>query len=182
MDIKTKIYLTLVVWLVLCGGMFLYGFKILDGTNRAALNKISSQKDQLLSLQAEAENFRLAQQDLQDMAKKPAQPNQFFSEDVTLVNEIERLENLGQTMGIQLSIGGIGGTVNTAAKAKTKSTLYLIPYSLSVNGTLRQVVDFMETLENLEFITSLHSLAISTAGGSVNASMSSEFYIHQIAK
>src|SRR5579872_3671484 len=109
MSIQSKIFLTVVVWLALCGGMFLYGFKVLDGSNRAALADISKQKNQMLSLQAAAESYRLSQKDVQDMAKNNPQPIDFFSSDVTLVKEIETIENLAVARHVVLTLGGIGG-------------------------------------------------------------------------
>jgi len=78
MDIRTKIYLTLVLWLGLCASMYFYGFGILDAANRQALLIISQEKEQLLSLQAEQQSYHLAQQDLEDLSKKDYQPEGFF--------------------------------------------------------------------------------------------------------
>ena len=180
MSTGTKIYISLSLWLAICATMFFSGFKILDRGNHAALVQISKQKNQMLSLQAEAESYRLAQQDLRDVTQKKYQTSEFFSQDVTLVKEIEILESLGKTRGVNLSLGGISGTINTVPKAQTKGQLFLVPYSVSVNGPLNNVVDFIETLENLDFITTLNSLNITSAGdGNINASMGAKFYIRK---
>ncbi len=177
MSIRTKIYLAAVLWLGLCGAMFLYGFKILDQSNRAALAQISKQKNQLLALQAEDKNYQLALQDLNDMKAKSLQPIDFFSQDITLVKEIEVFENLGNVRGVSLTLGGISGTIGSVPKAPTKSPLYLIPVSISINGSFSKVVDTVENLENLDFAVSLNSLNLTGAGGTVNAAISATLYI-----
>ncbi len=178
MEIKTKIYLTLVVWLAVCGAMFLFGFKILQASNKLALGKISEQKNQMLALEAQAENYRLEQEDLENMQKQKMKPQDFFSQDITLVQEIETLENLGKKMNVDLSLSGIAGTITSIAKAPTKSQLFVVPISVSVSGSLSNVTDFIETLENLDYITTPHSLNVSTAGsGEVNSSLSVTLYI-----
>lgn len=184
MNTKTKIYLILTVWLVFSVAMFLYGFQIMDKSNRQALAKISQDKVQMLQLKAQEDSYRLAQQDLDQMAKEQYQPQDFFSSDITLVKEIEALENLGKNLGVELTLGGITGTINTVPKAKTKSgELYYVPYSISVSGSFEKVTDFIETLENLDFITTLNSLSLTSSGSgdSVSASMSADFYIRKNA-
>lgn len=177
MNIRTKIYLTVMLWLALCAGMFLYGFKILDQSNRTALTQISKKKDQLLALQAEDKNYRLALQDLDEIKNKPIQPQDFFSEDITLVKQLEFLENLGNVRGVSLTLSGISGTIETVPKAATVSPLYAIPVTISLSGPFSKVVDSIENLENLGFAISLNSLNLSNSGGTVNAGLNASLYI-----
>jgi Tfp pilus assembly protein PilO len=108
------------------------------------------------------------------------QPEDFFSRDITLVKELEVLEGLKQRFNVQTQIGGISGTVTSAGKAKTTTPLAVIPYSISVTGPLSDVVDFIETLENLSFITNVNNVSVTAAdSGKVNASMSADFYLRK---
>lgn len=180
MSAVTKIYLTLVIWLGLCVFMFVYGFNILGGSNLAAQANISREKSQLLALQAQQQSYILSQKDLQQMQAKNIQPDDFFSVDITLVKEIETLESLGKSLGVQLTLGGISGTISTLPTGKAEEELYILPYSIGVSGSLGKTVDFIETLENLGFITTLNSLSIaSMPDGNVNATMSANFYIRK---
>lgn len=180
MSVQNKIYLVIALWIVACAAMFFYGFKVLETGNRAALQQISKQKNQQLVLKAEQDSYRLAQKDLEDMEKKPLKPEDFFSADISLVKQIEALENLGKARGVNLSLNGISGTINTVSKAKAQSELFIVPYGLSVSGSFSQVVDFIETLENLDFITTLGTLNVSSSGdGNVSASMSASMYIRR---
>lgn len=180
MGVSGKIYLTLAFWLALCSLMFFYGFNILGSSNRLALTDIAEKKTQLLQLQAQAESYQLAQKDLKQMEGEKLQPEDFFSVDITLVKEIQTLEGLAKSIGINLSLGGITGVISTVPNGQVEQELYVLPYSISASGSLEKVVNFIETLENLGFITKLNSLSISSAGsGNVNASMGANFYIRK---
>jgi hypothetical protein len=180
MNIQPKIYLTLVIWLGLCAGMFTYGFGILQGSNNSALATISEEKGMLLSLQAEQQSYHLAQKDLEDLAKKDIQPEDFFSKDVSLVKELTALENLGKTSQVSLSISGISGTIDTLGKANTQSELYNMNYMMSVTGSLANVMNFVQTLYNLNFVTTLNSMALGTVDkNNVSVNLTANFYIRK---
>lgn len=180
MDIKTKIYLTLVVWIAVSAAMYFYGFGILQGSNRDALAAISQEKDTLLNLQAEQQSYRLAQKDLDDLAKKDVQPEDFFSEDVTLVKEISTLENLGKASQVKLDMNGISGTIDVLPKAKTQSDLYTIPYTMSITGELNNVIDFVEALYNQSFITSINSFSMGAATKeAVSVNLTATLYVRK---
>lgn len=177
MKVKSKIYISLTVWLALCLFMFMYGLKFFDKSNRAALGKISEQNKELVVLRAQQESYRLAQKDLDEIAQAKYQPSELFSKDVTLVDEIEYLESLEEKLGVKLTLSGISGTFDSSKK-KTPGSLFTIPFSVSVNGPLNNVVDFIETFENLEFASRLNSLSISSGDpGLVNVSTGANLYI-----
>lgn len=177
---KNKIYLGILVWLVLVGSMFGYFFGIINTSNTAVIQKIADGKKQLKLLQVQLSSFNLAKQDLKTLKEQPYQPDNFFSRDVTLVNEIKTLEGLGQKYNVQLSIGGVSGTINNAPKAKTQGSIVFIPYSLTLTGPLSNAVDFIETLENLSFVTNVDNVNISGAGGGdVNVSLAAYFYLRK---
>ena len=179
MDIKTKIYATLVVWLGVCAGMYFYGFGILQSANRDALSVISEKKDQLLSLQAEQQSYRLAQQDLDDLGKKDYQPGNFFSRDISLVKELSTLENLSTTTQVRLTISGINGTIDTLPKAKTQSPLYTMSYYMNVSGPFINVYNFIQSLYNLNFVTTINTLSMGGGSGNVVVTMSAYLYIQK---
>ena len=116
---KNKIIIIILAWLVLSFGMLTYVFKFLDSTNQQILDSMGQQKSILASLQAERESEMRAQRDLQELSQKLYQPEDFFSRDTTLVNEIKILENLGQKYNLKMQLSGVSGTINTAPKAKT---------------------------------------------------------------
>ncbi len=180
MPIKIKIYATLALWLGITAAAFAYGFPAIDRSNRAVAANIAQEKSQMLDLETQEQSFLLAKRDLQDLAQQPIQPQDFFSQDVTLVKEIEELEALGKSENVHLTLGGISGTINSEPKAKTKSALYAVPYSITVNGSFADVVNYVQTLEHVDFVTALTSLSMAGSGGdNVTASMSATFYIRK---
>ncbi len=177
---KNKVIVISLIWLIVSGVMFGYFFKILDDANLTALTKISKDKQQLVILQAQNTSYIQAQADLKAMASKPIQPDDFFSRDITLVNEIKTLEGLSQKLNVQMQFSGVSGTVDIVPKANTATALGVVPYSLSVTGDLQSVVNFIETMENLSFVSNITSLALNSGDqGKVSASLSANFYLRK---
>src|SRR6266404_494000 len=150
---RNKIIVLSLVWLGLSASMFLYFFNILDSSNSATVLAMAKQQQELLFLQAQDQSYQQAKLDLRKLAQESIQPGDFFSQDITLVKEIETLESLGQKLNLQMQISGVGGTVKSAPKAKTITSLATIPYSISLNGDFASAVGFIETLEHLSFIS-----------------------------
>lgn len=139
---------------------------------------MAQQRKDLANLKAERESYRLAKEDLEDLAKKSYQPADFFSKDISLVTEIKTLEALGEQMGVIMQLSGVSGTAAAAAKAKTTTALAVIPYSIYLSGPLDKVVKYIEAVENLSFVTKTEALSINAAeNGNVNAVLGASFFI-----
>ena len=177
---KHKIYLALAIWLALVGVMFSYIFPLLGQSNAAQLNTLGDQRKQLGKLQAEQESFQQAQADLLAVAKKPRQPEDFFSKDITLVNEIQALEDLGAKSGVQFALSGVAGTIATVPKAKTASEIFAVPAVLSISGPFSGVASFIESLENLDFIVNVSGISVTSVGADkIAATLTANFYLHK---
>ena len=177
---KNKIIIIALAWLVLTALNFGYFFNIMDGKNRAILNALEQQKLARAILRSERESEKQAEKDLQELKAKPYQPENFFSRDITLVNEIETLDNLSKKLNVSMQLSGIAGTVNTEPKAKTLTDLAAIRYSMTLNGSLPQAMNFIETMENLSFITNIETVSINAADkDSVIANLAPNFYLRK---
>ncbi|KXK30246.1 MAG: hypothetical protein UZ12_BCD005000603 [Bacteroidetes bacterium OLB12] len=176
---KNKIYFAVFIWLALCLAAFGFLFKKLNASNIVALEEITALKKQKGVLEAEKESYTLAKNDLQKLSAEKIQPENFFSRDITLVNEIRRLEGIAKDLKIDMNLSGVAGTLRTLRPAGgVKSEIFQIPFTMNVKGSLASVVSFMEYLENLEFLTSVNNVNISSAGqGGVNANFSAVFYL-----
>ncbi len=175
---KNKIYVLAAVWLVICASMFGYFFNILDRSNLAEVNAIKEKNKELSQLEYERDSFEKAKADLALLAKQDIQPKDFFSKDVTLVNEIETLEGIARDNSVDLILSGISGTVKTIPKAKTVSDIGTVPYNINLTGSLSNVVSFIETVEHLSFITNVTSLAVrGDTEDKVNVTMTASFYL-----
>ncbi|MDR3642664.1 MAG: hypothetical protein P4L74_03500 [Candidatus Doudnabacteria bacterium] len=178
MSAKNKIIILLIVWIMSGALMLGYFFKILDGQNLQTLNDMGQERLTLAVLQAEDQSFKEAQSDLQKLAREPKQPADFFSSDITLVKELVILENMQPKYGVQMTLSGVSGTINNLPSAPTASPIVVVPYSISLSGSLGQVVNFLEALENAPFVTDINGLSVSVGGqNSVNLNLAANFYL-----
>jgi Tfp pilus assembly protein PilO len=176
---KTKIYATLGLWILLCVSMLGYFFGILDKGNQESVNVINTQNRELKSWLAERDSYKAALADLAAMQKQAYQPDDFFGKDVTLVNEIKILQDWATRLGLTLVLSGISGTVQAAPKAQTSTNLATIPFGVSLQGPFDKTLAYLEVLENLSFVVSIHSVSISTvSANSVSMSLNANFYLH----
>ena len=179
-SVQKKIILVAAIWLVLGAAGFFYFFPLLDESNALALEQTAAHRKELAELKAERQNEIKSEADLKELSQKDLQPEDFFSKDITVVDELRILESLGKLSNVELQFSGVSGTVKTAPAAGTVTQLAVIPYSITLNGEFFQVVDLIETLENLSFITNLSGLTISAANeGTVTGSMSANFYLRK---
>lgn len=177
---KNKIILLLLAWLVLSALMFFYFFKILDGQSSATLASMAQEKKDLVVLQAEDASYKQAQADIQKLAEQSPQPEDFFSRDIALVNELQTLENLALKYNVKMQISGVSGTVGSLPKAATATSLAMIPYSIALNGDFFQVMQFLENYEHLSFITNVTGISINAADkNNVTMSLASNFFLRE---
>lgn len=173
---KYKIYAVVAVWVVLVAALFGYVFDLINDGSQATVTEIVAKKKELLELQAEQRSYQLGKTDLQQLAKKELQPDNFFSSDTSLVKEISTLEDIANQNNVKITIG-IGGTSNVLLRAKTASELLLAPYNISLSGSYLDILHFMENVEKLGFITHFKTLLVANSGQAVTASASAIFYI-----
>ena len=139
---------------------------------------MSKQRKDLAMLKAERESYTRAQQDLVMLSQHSHQPEDFFSKDVTLVKEIETLEQWAERLNAQIQISGISGTISSVPKAKALTSLAVIQYSINISGEFNQVLKYIEVLENLSFVTNISTINLSNAEhGNVSAGISASLYI-----
>lgn len=177
---KNKIYALTVSWVVMIVLLFLYGFPILDSSNEVLVTKYAEQQRTLATLQAEVESYKQAQSELDKVAKQKYSPEDLFSQDVSLVQELRTLEELGRRHNVSLSIGGLSGTLRNAQRAKTLSEVFMIPYSLSVSGSFENTIAFLEHIEHLRFITTVNSVSMGAISESeVSMNLNAVFYLRK---
>lgn len=177
---KNKIFIAVAVWAASIGAMFGYFFGLLDFSNQGALRILSQQNKELQNLKTEKESYELASADLQAVKAKAYQPEDFFGRDVTFVKEIITLEQLAQKLGLDLALSGVSGTVGRAPSAKTATPLAAVPFSITLKGSFGQVVNYIDAMENLSFITTSNTLNVTgQSNGSVIATMNANFYLRK---
>lgn len=176
-----KIYVTLGVWALLVVFMFAFGFKIVENSNAQEQAKLVSLAAEMQQLQAERDSFNNAKKDLDKISQKDLQPENFFSQDVTLVKEVEFFEKLASQLGVKMNLSGPSGTVKSAAPVKSLSgQIISVPLNINITGTFSQVLEFAEVLENLPFAMQTYSLSIGTlSADQVSATFIGSFYLRR---
>lgn len=175
---KNRIILIAVLWVALAGAMFGYFFKLLSQANQKVAAAIVVKNQELGLLQTEQLNFRQAKSELDKLSKEPYQPEEFFSKDITLVKEVLALETLADDLHVDITLSNLRGTLKDAQKAKTKGEVFAVPFSLAVVGQMNDVISYIETLENLAFITNTNTISLSAdKEGLVNAAIGANFYL-----
>ncbi len=169
-----------IAWAVLSACMFFYFFNFLDASNQQVVSSMQKQKKDLASLQGQEQSFELAKSDLDKLAAQAIQPDDFFSKDITLVNEIQTLEDLNQKLNVNMQLSGLSGTIGGEPSAGTITPIAQVPYAISIKGSLDQVTGFLQALENLSFVTNVTSISVSAGDkGLVNANLSAVFYLRK---
>lgn len=177
---KIKIYVVIFFWVLVCAAMPMYFFPILEASNQELLVKINEGKSQIAALKQEQESFQKAKKDLDNFSKEKYQPEEFFKNEINIVEQLRTLESLAPMLGITVTLSGLSGTVKGAPKASTQSDVAQFPYSFTAVGDFAKVVDFMEIIENTSFVVHVTSVSISPADtGKVNIAMSAFLYLRR---
>ncbi len=175
---KNKIFISLGAWLLTCLFLFMIGFRYLENSNTRAFEFNGALLKEERQLNLEKESYEKAKKDLTELEKRPIQPENFFSRDTTLVNEIKYLEDLGKNLNLDLQLSGISGTIGNAAKSVSHGGLLSVPYSITAKGSFAQLAKLAENLENMPFLTTINGMTIYAAElGNVNMTISSNFYL-----
>lgn len=175
---KIKIFLVAATFLLFAGGMFLYGYGILGARNQAIADSVTQRRLELDILQREQKNFEQGKKDLAQLESATYPPEQLFSNDTKVVKEIQQMEAAANLYNLQMELS-ISGTTKTAEKVPgAAEDLYVIPYTLTLNGTFNDTLLFTQATEHLPFVTQVKQVAVSVAkDDQATTIFTSEFYI-----
>lgn len=174
-----KIYVTIGVWVIMTGFLFWYGFPAFEVSNLVQANGVLAKSKLYQDLQQQQASFQAGKKDLETLSQKSYQPSDFFSQDTSVVKEIETLESLATIQKVQLDLS-VTGTKANAVKAPTVGGIVQIPYTLSLTGTTQNIVSFLESFENLRFITHADHIDISAVkDGQIKVTLSAIFFVQK---
>jgi Tfp pilus assembly protein PilO len=181
MNYRNKIYIMMAAYLACCFALFGYGFTLLEGSNDAAATALKDRRRQYNDLLNEQRSFELGNQDLTTLGTKPYQPDDFFSQDVHVVNEIKTLEALGQESGLEFDLA-VSGTAASGTKTPgVTGEIISIPYTINLTGKFADITAFLRRTEQLGFITHIKALSLIAEegenAGKVKALLNATFYI-----
>jgi len=175
---KYKIYGLIVVILVIAGVFFGFVYGWMDGKNEALGQALADKNQEFAEVFAEQQSYELGKKDLTTLESKPFQPDDLFSQDTKVVKEIKTLETLAAGLGIDFTLQ-VSGTVKTAPKlSKATAQLYTVTYTVILEGPFDKIVNYIETTEHLNFVTSTRAVKMEAAeDGNARATLTSDFYI-----
>ena len=177
MTYRRKTQVLVLAWLTVIAVLFGYVFSLVDVSNQKILQEIQVQQLKYEQLLAEQKSYLLARQDLDKLATLRFRPDEFFSRDVQLVSEIRMLEELAENLEVDFNIG-LAGEAKNLAKAPDTSEELIVPYSLQLSGSFAHMIQYLEVMERLPFVTSVKTINFSpAAAGDVNLSLAAQFYI-----
>lgn len=146
---------------------------------QGSLAKILEQKKTVLELRQEQHNIELAKQDLVEIEKKERLPENFFSKDTTLVTDLGSLEGTARDLRIEFSLS-ISGTVPVAAKAKTTSELFLVPFTIQLSGAYADVISYFDFLEHSGTVFTVQTINLGSGDVErVTANLGGSFYLRK---
>lgn len=178
MNSLTKLILAVVGFAALTVLMMLYGYGILSERNQSLADAAAQQSRELEVLEREQKSFDQGKKDLEVLQTSAHPPGSLFSSDTNLVAEIQQLEQLAARYSVDMNIS-VSGTTDTAEKVPgSVGEIYLIPYTLTLDGGFEDILLFMQSLEKMPFVTHVNNVALSVGAENVTrATVGSEFYI-----
>lgn len=181
MNAAKKIYASIFVWVVITAGVFYFAFPKISNYLVSIEQSHEDQIAQYNNLREQIQSLYAMQQDLDQVQKQDVKPSDFFTSDVQLVKEIQRVESIAALTGNQLKIS-ISGNAGDAKQLKTSSSqLYEVPYTIDLTGTFPQAVQFLHYFENSYFVSPVNAVDIdnSQGGGQVKTTILASFFIHK---
>ena len=179
---NSKIAIALVGWVVATAAMLFLVMPKLGGDILEIQRSKATEYAELEKLRATTRELQRLQEDLDAINQQPVGPEDFFTHDETLVREIQHVEKLAQETGNEIKID-ISGTADKALQIQSSSTLFQVPYTVTLKGRFDNLVRFMDLMENSYFVSPVSgfNIAINPAAtdSTITTSIFSSFFIHK---
>ena len=180
MNPTKKIYSALFIWLLVTTASFYYVFPKFAAV---LVNLQQDHQDQIAqynSLQAQIQSLYAMQQDLDSLSKAAVKPDDLFTTDVQLVNEIQHIEDIAKISSNTLKVT-ISGTAKDAQAYPGFSKLYKVPYSMTLVGSFSSTLQFLHYFENSFFVSPIDAINIDNqqalTAGQVKTTIIAGFFI-----
>lgn len=175
---RIKLFISIAVFAMFSALMFSYGYSILDARNQARVDVVNQKSLELMVLQREQQNFEQGKRDLADLFQRAYPPQDLFSKDTRVVDEIRELEELASRYSLDFSLQ-VAGSSSTAPKAAgVSANLLQVPYSVTVTGGFNNILKYIEASEHTTFINQGYAVNINAvSNGETRAVINSQFYL-----
>lgn len=178
MSSKFKFILLVVLFAVFAVGMYAFGYNVMAAKNQLLADSIAQRNIELEVLKREQISFEQGKIDLAILEKSQYPPDELFSRDTKVVKEIQQLEAAAQRYDLDLKIAVAGSVKDAKPVEGTSAGLFVIPYSITVDGTPDNILMFIQATERMPFLTHVNTLSINVESAErTTAIIRSEFYI-----
>lgn len=175
---RIKLFISIAVFAIFAALMFSFGYGILDSRNQDRLDVVNKKNLELLVLEREQQNFEQGKRDLASLKEQPYPPQDLFSKDTRVVNEIRELEALANRYSLDFSLQVAGSSATAPKAVGVSANLLQVPYSVTVTGGFNNILKYIEASEHTTFINQGYALTIAAvANGETRAVISSQFYL-----
>lgn len=175
---RIKLFASIAIFAVFSGMMFSFGYGVLDSRNQAQLDLVNQKNLELLVLEREQQNFEQGKNDLTSLKEQPYPPEDLFSKDTRVVNEIRELEELASRYSLDFSLQVAGSSATAPKAVGVSADLLQVPYSVTVTGGFNNILKYIEASEHTTFINQGYALQLNAvADGETRAVINSQFYL-----
>jgi hypothetical protein len=171
--------MVIAAWLVATGLIFGFAFPRLTNSLVDLRQSHEKQVTELHSLQAQALALEKMQSDLQQAENQEIKLSSFFTSDVTLVHEVQRIEEIANKTNMTETLT-LTGSSDKAQVVQSQSGLLSVPYTLNLHGSFLNYLNFLKYFENSYFISPVNAMTINfDVPGSVNVTLQSNFLLRK---
>ncbi len=174
-----KLYAWIFGWLALSGLVLFWALPSFADNLTKLQYDHRTQIDELQKLEEQVRNVNQMQRDLNTLKDKQIQPEDFFTSDIRLVNEIQHIESAARVSGVSESLA-LSGTADKTQQVPSASNLYAVPYVINLKGSYPSIVAFVEYLENSYFVAPVSAVSFGLGDKNVlGATIFGNFLIHR---
>lgn len=180
MSINQKILSLLGVWVIVTGLSFSVIYpRVIKGISDLKLT-FAAQIAELNELRDHAKSLQEMQASVIKLEEEEIQPDEFFTSDTELVQEIKHIESIATVTNNRLVLN-ISGTADKAAAYPAKTALSQIPFTITLRGNFPDAVRFIQEFEQSYFLPPVNGLNITVGEeGVVTTTIVSAFIVQKV--
>jgi competence protein ComGC len=177
---RNKFLILASVWVLLILVLTVFFRPWLINRQTIVTAKALESRKKLMEQQAQQENFKKAQMSMEALKGKPVPVEELLPSEGSLVSELSLLESWADQLSLSIKTQ-LSGSVASAKKADTRTSIALVPLSLGIAGETSKVMDFLAFLENssLPFVVERTTISVngSNKDGGVTMSLEGNVYV-----
>ncbi|QQS23073.1 hypothetical protein IPM19_00690 [bacterium] len=159
---RIKLFGVMILFGIFAALMFTYGYGILENRNQARLDVVNQKNLELEVLKKEQLTYEQGKKDITTLTQKTYPPQDLFSKDTKVVKEIKILEDLAKRYSLTFTLT-VSGTTKMATKVTgVTGELFLIPYTVTIDGAFNNIQRYIEAAEHSAFINEVQQVSISS--------------------